>query len=67
MLCSQIVPLSPSPTLSKSQFFTSVSPLLPCTWAIPIDYMTPFPTDWGHFFFTEKQNGIKISITSSLS
>ena len=44
-----------------------VSPLLPCMWAVPIDFMTPFPTDWGHFFFTEKQNGIKISITSSLS
>ena len=27
---SQITPPSPSPTVSKSLFFTSVSPLLPC-------------------------------------
>ena len=31
MLFSQIIPLSPSPTESKSLFFMSVSPLLPCT------------------------------------
>ena len=29
-LFSQIIPPSPSPTKSKSLFFTSVSPLLPC-------------------------------------
>ena len=32
MLFSQITPPSPSPTESKSLFFTSVSPLLPDTW-----------------------------------
>ena len=30
MLLSQIIPPSPSPTVSKSLFFMSVSPLLPC-------------------------------------
>ena len=30
MLFSQIIPPSPSPTVFKSLFFTSVSPLLPC-------------------------------------
>ena len=31
MLFSQIFPPSPSPTVSKSPSFMSVSPLLPCT------------------------------------
>ena len=31
MLVSQIMPPSPSPTVSTNLFFTSVSPLLPCT------------------------------------
>ena len=31
MLFSQIIPPSPSPTVSKSLFFMSVSPSLPCT------------------------------------
>ena len=30
MLSSQVIPPSPSPTESRSLFFTSVSPLLPC-------------------------------------
>ena len=32
MLVSQIIPPLPSPTESKSLFFTSVSLLLPCIW-----------------------------------
>ena len=31
MLFSQIIPPSSSPTKSRSLFFTSMSPLLPCT------------------------------------
>ena len=30
MLFSEIIPSSPSPTISKSMFFVSVSPLLSC-------------------------------------